>query len=117
MLIEENLKRGEEMLTLSRPTGDVQMNTGGTVMWEKDLKWHFKYEYLGVIMHSACHISMFDFTINSCQHNFLRGGTLNLHQSFSPPSCLHHPVEAKLLEEFISLSRKFRQPAESNTRR
>lgn len=56
MLIEENLKRGEEMLTLSCPTGDVQMNTGRTVMWENGLKWHFKYEYLGVIMRSACHI-------------------------------------------------------------
>lgn len=56
MLIEENLKRGEEMLTLSRPQEDVQMNTGRTAMWENDLKWRFKYECLGVIMHSACHI-------------------------------------------------------------
>lgn len=70
MLIEENLKRGEEMLTLSRPTEDVQMNTGRTVAWENDLKWHFQYERMGVIMHSACHIQMFDFTVNSCHHIF-----------------------------------------------
>lgn len=42
------------MLTLSRPL--EEMNRGRTVMWENDLKWHFNYEYLGVIMHSACYI-------------------------------------------------------------
>lgn len=114
MLIEENLKRGEEMLTLSRPTGDVQMNTGRTVMWEKDLKWHFKYEYLGVIMHSACHISMFDLTVNSCQHNFLRGGFESTSILFS--SILSTSSSSSKASGGVHW-RKFRQPAESNTRR
>lgn len=52
-LIEQNIKRGEEMLTLSRPTEGMKMNTCRLVKWKND-KLHFKHDYLGVIICNAC---------------------------------------------------------------